>query len=96
MPTGALCGGAIPALVLCSSVPPLLRLAAEHAPQQSEVDKKRARRQDWVDVDAMNHEDPQAVSHYAMSIFEHLKDSEVSGDRQAQAVWRPLHSIAHF
>ncbi|PNH04296.1 Cyclin-A-1 [Tetrabaena socialis] len=31
----------------------------------------------WIDVDAMNHDDPQAVSHYACAIFEYLREAEL-------------------
>ncbi|KAJ9508805.1 hypothetical protein QJQ45_028118 [Haematococcus lacustris] len=42
---------------------------------QPHHDKKR---RDWVDVDAMNIDDPQACSAYASAIFQHLRDSEVT------------------
>ncbi|KAJ9509075.1 A-type cyclin [Haematococcus lacustris] len=42
---------------------------------QQHHDKKR---RDWVDVDAMNMDDPQACSAYASAIFQHLRDSEVT------------------
>lgn len=35
------------------------------------------RRKDWVDVDAANRDDPQAVSHYAVAIFEYLREAEL-------------------
>lgn len=50
---------------------------------QNDTDKLR-RRQDWVDVDALNHEDPQAVSHYAPAIFEYLREAEVRGQRKGR------------
>ncbi|KXZ41049.1 CYCA2 protein [Gonium pectorale] len=31
----------------------------------------------WIDVDALNHDDPQAVSHYAVPIFEYLRQAEL-------------------
>lgn len=39
---------------------------------------ERKRHRDWVDVDAMNHDDPQACSHYAQDIMMHLREAEVS------------------
>ncbi|GIL51722.1 hypothetical protein Vafri_7655 [Volvox africanus] len=35
------------------------------------------RKKTWVDVDALNHDDPQAVSHYATAIFEYLREAEL-------------------
>ncbi|GFR40494.1 hypothetical protein Agub_g1062 [Astrephomene gubernaculifera] len=35
------------------------------------------RKKAWIDVDALNHDDPQAVSHYACSIFEYLREAEL-------------------
>lgn len=34
------------------------------------------RKRKWVDIDALNEDDPQACSHYASVIFEHLKEVE--------------------
>ncbi|PNW85728.1 hypothetical protein CHLRE_03g207900v5 [Chlamydomonas reinhardtii] len=35
------------------------------------------RKKAWIDVDSLNHEDPQAVSHYAGAIFEYLREAEL-------------------
>jgi hypothetical protein len=51
------------------------------------LERRRIAR-DWIDVDAMNHDDPQSCSHYAQAIFDHLREAEVSafsGSRGALA-----------
>ncbi|GLC39700.1 Cyclin-A1-2 [Pleodorina starrii] len=42
--------------------------------QSGDFDRKK---KSWLDVDAMNHDDPQAVSHYASAIFEYLREAEL-------------------
>lgn len=36
------------------------------------------RRKDWIDIDALNQDDPQACSAYAPLIFQHIRETEVS------------------
>lgn len=50
--------------------------AATAATAAAALERRRITR-DWIDVDALNHDDPQACSHYAQSIFEHLREAEL-------------------
>ncbi|KAJ9525418.1 hypothetical protein QJQ45_003183 [Haematococcus lacustris] len=78
--------GGKPALIRGMACVPQQHLAKQTFTDPSLIDSQMfhdKKRRDWVDVDAMNLDDPQACSSYAMAIFQHLRESEVTNRANA-------------